>query len=127
MYEKITRKNSTIYNQLWINKIIEERHMELLPSRRISNLSIGEYIESIYLARFRDDNDNPIKISKSNSILFEQEWKEKFREEKLSLPAVSQSSKISLAEMMEIKYNEEQTTKVARIRKIEKCIQLNDK
>ena len=127
MYEKITRKNSTIYNQLWINKIIEERHMELLPSRRISNLSIGEYIESIYLARFRDDNDNPIKISKGNSILFEQEWKEKFREERLSLPVVGPHSRLSLAEMMEVKYNEEETTKIARQRKIEKCIQLNDK
>ena len=127
MNEKITRKNSTIYNQLWINKIIEERHMELLPSRRISNLSIGEYIEALYLAKFRDDNDNPIKISKGNSILFEQEWKEVFREEKISLPAVSQSSRISLAEMMEIKYNEEQSTKIAKQRKIEKCIQLNDK
>ena len=127
MYEKINKKNSIIFNQMWINKIIEERHMELLPSRRISNLSIGEYIESIYLAKFRDDNDNPIKISKGNSILLEQEWKEKFREEKISLPMRNNFSKYSLAERMEIKYNEIQVLKESQIKKIEKCIQLNDK
>ena len=126
MYEKITRKNSTIYNQLWINKIIEERHMELLPSKRINNLSIGEYIETIYNTKYNDSNDNPIKISKNNSILFEQEWKEKFREERLSLPTVTPNAKASLAELMEQKYIEKEEVEKRKKLKIEKCIQLND-
>ena len=125
MYEKITKKNSIIYNQLWINKIIEERHMELLPSHKISNLSIGEYIEALYITKFNDNNDNPIKISKSNSILLKREWQEKFREEKLSIPTVSMNSKLSLVELMEIKYKEIEVMKKNKIKKIEKCIQLN--
>ena len=127
MYEKITKKNSIIYNQMWINKIIEERHMQLLPFHKISNLSIGEYLEEIYLAKYSDTNDNPIKISKNNSILLEQEWKEKFKEEKLAIPSLSPNSKYSLVERMEIKYNEIQELKETKEKKIEKCILLNDK
>lgn len=124
--EKITKKNSIIFNQLWINKIIEERHMELLPSYKISNLSIGEYLETIYLSKYSDNNDNPIKISKSNSILLEQEWIEKFREEKISLPTIPPNSKANLVDMMEQKYNEIQSSKTNKQKRIEKCIKLND-
>ena len=127
--EKVTKKNSIIFNQMWINKIIEERHMELLPHHieRELGFSIGEIIEMRYLEKFGDINDNPIKISKKNSILFEREWKEKFREEKISLPMRNNFSKYSLAERMEIKYNEIQVLKESQTKKIEKCIQLNDR
>ena len=120
MYEKITKKNSIIFNQMWINKIIEERHMELLPHRieRELEFSIGEIIEIRYLSRYGDINDNPIKISKSNSILLEQEWKEKFREERISLPIVTQTSKVSLSELMEQKYSEIKEIEKRKILKI---------
>lgn len=48
MEEKITKKNSIIFNQLWINKVIEEGHIELLPSKKPENQSIGEYLEEKY-------------------------------------------------------------------------------
>ena len=43
--EKITKKNSILYNQLWINKAIEEGHMDFLPIHLLPNKSIGEEIE----------------------------------------------------------------------------------
>ena len=125
MYEKITRKNSIIYNQLWINKLIEERHIELLPFHKISNLSIGEYIETIYNKVYGENYIEPIKISKKNSLLFEREWIEKFKEEKLSLPTVNKNSTYSLAELMEIKYKEIEVMKENKQARIEKCLKLN--
>ena len=124
--QKITKKNSIIFNQMWINKIIEERHMELLPSSKIGNLSIGEYLELMYLIKYNDGNDNPIKISKSNSLLLEQEWRAKFSEERISLPIVTQNSKQCLVDLMEQKYKEKESIERVKILKIEKCIQLND-
>ena len=123
---KVTKKNSIIFNQMWVNKIIEERHMELLPSKRITNLSIGEYLEAVYLSKYSDGNDNPIKISKSNSLLLEQEWRAKFSEERMSIPALPPTSKLCLVELMEQKYNEKEAMEKNKIRIIEKCIQLND-
>ena len=123
---KVTKKNSIIFNQMWVNKIIEERHMELLPSKRITNLSIGEYLETVYLSKYSDGNDNPIKISKSNSLLLEQEWRAKFSEERMSIPALPPTSKLCLVELMEQKYNEKEAMEKNKIRIIEKCIQLND-
>jgi hypothetical protein len=45
---KITKKNSILYNQLWIKKAIEEGHINFLPVHKLPNKSIGEHIEIKY-------------------------------------------------------------------------------
>ena len=46
--EKITKKNSILYNQLWINKAIEEGNMDFIPVHKLPGKSIGECIEIKY-------------------------------------------------------------------------------
>ena len=35
--EKLTKKNSILYNQEWINKAIEEGYIEFIPTTKIPN------------------------------------------------------------------------------------------
>ena len=41
-------KDFALYNQLMINKALEEGHIDFLPNKRILNKSIGEWIELKY-------------------------------------------------------------------------------
>ncbi len=115
--EKLTKKNSIIFNQLWINKVIEEGRMDLLPSKLDNGMSIGEYLESKYE---ENENDSP-KITKKNSYLFEREWKKKFIKEGLHLPRRNKYSVFSYGEILEIRYNEIQILKEDNT---EKCLEL---
>ena len=117
--KKITRKNSIIYNQLWINKLIEDQRMDLLPSEKPRYmLSIGEYIALRY--SFIDDG---IKITKSNSLLFEKEWIKKFEEEKLKLSNIK-NREYSYGELLEIKYRELEI--LNKSNNPEKCLRLKN-
>jgi len=105
MQERLTKKNSIFFNQLWINKIIEEGRMDLLPSNRPDDgLSIGEYLEQEY--NESEDFKQTQKINKKNSLLYEREWILKFKEENLRLPKNHLSSMYSYGEILEIKYKE---------------------
>ncbi len=114
--EKLTKKNSIIFNQLWINKVIEEGRMNLLPSKLDNGMSIGEYLESKYEEK---ENDSP-KITKNNSYLFEREWKKKILKENIKAPK-HKTEKYSIGELCEIKYNEIQLFKENNK---EKCLEL---
>ena len=46
--EEYRKKDFALYNQLMINKAIEEGFIEFLPVKKISNKSIGEWIELKY-------------------------------------------------------------------------------
>ncbi len=121
--EKLTKKNSILYNQEWIKKAIEEGHIDFLPDKKIPNQSIGEYIEMRYHQLYHEEfekayhngylnhyqhliSDTP-KITKRNSLLFLREWLLKIREEEIPIidcstgniikrltPSVSSSSNI---------------------------------
>ena len=121
--EKITKKNSILYNQLWINKAIEEGHMDFLPVNILPNKSIGEYIEIKYnqlekhqklLKNSADTNEfiyidklynETPKVTKKNSLLFTIEWISKYKEEGLEIPKYI-PSKYSLGEILELRYFE---------------------
>lgn len=46
--EKINNTNSVLWNQEWINKAIEEGHINFLPVHKFPKRSIGEHIEIKY-------------------------------------------------------------------------------
>ena len=124
MEEKLTKKNSIFFNQLWINKIIEEGKMELLPyTKPENNLSIGEYLEQEYNEL---ENINPTpKITKKNSLLYEREWMKKYKEENLRLPKNHLSSMYSYGEILEIKYKEIEFMRSYKENNKEKSLKLN--
>ena len=124
MMEKITKKNSIIFNQLWINKIIEEGNMKLLPHIKPGTLSIGEYLEQQYQ---NIEDQEQIKINKNNSILFQIEWIRKYNEEGLEIPRKKLTNKYSLGEILELKYFEKEIFIKSREQEKIKCIQLNSK
>ena len=105
--EKLTKGNSILYNQLWINKAIEEGNIIFLPTRRPLNISIGEYIEKAYETKPEKEFN---KITKRNSLLFEREWREKAREEGIPIPNRRVSTIYSLGEILELKYFERKIT-----------------
>lgn len=97
----INKKNSILFNQEWINKIIEEGRLDLLPSKKPEDgTSIGEYLEVKY--KNTKKNTNP-KITANNSLLYNKEWAAKFREEKIKV-AKYHSEKYSLGEYLATKY-----------------------
>ena len=104
--EKITKKNSIIYNQLWINKAIEDGNMSFIPIENHVKLrqSIGEYIEE----KYKDYKDSP-KITKHNSLLFEIEWIKKAKEDNLRIP--KPTSKYTRGEILELLYFEKEILK----------------
>lgn len=99
---KITKKNSILYNQLWINKAIEDNNYKFIPIEEHIKLnkSIGEYIEEKY-TNYKEEN----KVTKHNSILFNQEWIKKYKEEGLRIPKYI-PNKYSIGEVLSLKYFE---------------------
>ncbi len=102
--EKLSKKNSILYNQLWINKAIEDGNICFLPHNKPKNKSIGEYIEEKYNESKNNEN---IKITTKNSILYELEWRKKYLEENLTLPRIK-SNKYSFGELLALKYFEKE-------------------
>lgn len=120
--EKLTKKNSIIYNQLWITKAIEEGHIDFLPVHKLPGKSIGEHIEMRYnqlynneFTKYRnydslDDyyrllSESP-KVTKKESLLFTREWIRKFEEEGRYVPNRRLCQNYSLGEILELKYYE---------------------
>ena len=103
---KITKKNSILYNQLWINKAIEDGNMSYIPIGNHIQLgkSIGEYIEE----RYKNFKESP-KITKHNSLLFEIEWIKKAQEDNLKIP--KPTSKYTRGEILELLYFEKELLK----------------
>lgn len=121
MEDKLTKKNSIFFNQLWINKIIEEGRIDLLPCNKPENgLSIGEYLEEKY--NNEKEYERP-KITKKNSILYEREWIKKYQEEGLHI--IKHKSKIyCIGELLAIKYFEREMILNYKNTEKDKCLEL---
>ena len=104
MSEKITKKNSIIFNQLWINKAIEDGNSFVLISKKEEDRSIGEIIEERYLEE--DLEPKSRKVTEHDSILFQREWLKKYREEGLPIPNRKVALKFSLGQILALKYFE---------------------
>lgn len=98
MENKITKKNSIFFNQLWINKAIEDGNSHLLIYEKDPNKSIGEIIEDAYLEE--DLEPKTPKVTRNKSLLFQREWVIKYREENLPMPKRVVSTKYSLGEIL---------------------------
>ena len=108
--EKITKKNSILYNQLWINKAIEEGHMDFLPIFKSNSISIGEYIEMKYEQYEKNiPPSKTTKITKHNSLLFEIEWIRKATEDNIRIP--KPTTKYRRGEILELLYFERELMK----------------
>ena len=106
MSEKITKKNSVLFNQLWIKKAIEDGNSFVLISKKKDNRSIGEIIETRYLEE--DLEPKSKKVTEHDSILFQREWIEKYRQEHLPIPNRRLSSKHSLGQTLSFLYSEKE-------------------
>ena len=107
---KITKKNSILYNQLWINKAIEEGHMDFLPIFKSNSISIGEYIEVKYEQYEKNIPQlKTTKITKHNSLLFEIEWIRKATEDNIRIP--KPTTKYTRGEILELLYFERELMK----------------
>lgn len=104
MENKITKKNSIFFNQLWINKAIEDGNSHLLIYKKDPNKSIGEIIEERYIKE--DLEPKSKKVTEHDSILFQREWIEKYREEGLPIPNRRVALKYSLGQILALKYFE---------------------
>ena len=104
MCEKITKKNSILFNQLWINKAIEDGNSFVLISKKEDDKSIGEIIEERYIEE--DLEPKSKKVTEHDSILFQREWIEKYREEGLPIPNRRVALKYSLGQILALKYFE---------------------
>ena len=124
MTEKITKKNSLFFNQCWINKAIEEGNMKFLPCKKQNNMSIGEIIEYNYNLTVEQEQ---IKITKSNSILFTKEWIKKYKEEGLEIPNRILGINHSLGEQLELLYFEREKLKEYREKEKSKALELHRK
>lgn len=116
--EQLTKKNSILYNQEWINKAIEEGHMDFIPVHKFPNKSIGEHIEIKYNQLYNEEfdkhlhngtleeykhfiNESP-KVTKRESLLFIRECIKKAREEGIPLPNRRISLHYNIGEIMEL-------------------------
>ena len=106
MNEKITKKNSILFNQLWINKAIEDGNSFVLIYNKSDDRSIGEIIEERYLEE--DLEPKSKKVTEHDSILFQREWMSKFREENLAIPNRRLSTKHSLGQTLSFLYREKE-------------------
>ena len=106
MSEKITKKNSVLFNQLWIKKAIEDGNSFVLISKKKDNRSIGEIIETRYLEE--DLEPKSKKVTEHDSILFQREWIEKYRQEHLPIPNRRLSSKHSLGQTLSFLYSQKE-------------------
>ena len=97
----INKKNSILFNQEWINKVIEEGRMDLLPYKKLEDgTSIGEFLE----AEYRKKREYPkAKVTSKNSLLYDKEWTLKFKEEHIQILKYT-SDKYSLGEHLADKY-----------------------
>lgn len=122
MNEKITKKNSILFNQLWINKAIEDGNSFVLLDRKPGDYSIGEIIE----ARYENENLEPKskKVTEHDSILFQREWIEKYRQEHLPIPNRRLSSKHSLGQTLSFIYSQKQFREKFKERQKEKVLEL---
>lgn len=122
MSEKITKKNSIIFNQLWINKAIEDGNSFVLISKKKDNRSIGEIIEARYLEE--DLEPKSKKVTEHDSILFQREWIEKYRQEHLPIPNRRLSSKHSLGQTLSFLYSQKEFRENFKEREKEKVLEL---
>ena len=122
MNEKITKKNSILFNQLWINKAIEDGNSFVLISKKEDDKSIGEIIEE----RYKEEDLEPKskKVTEHDSILFQREWIEKYREEGLPIPNRRVALKYSLGQILALKYFEIEMRKKFKEREKEKVLEL---
>ena len=122
MCEKITKKNSILFNQLWINKAIEDGNSFVLISKKEDDKSIGEIIEE----RYKEEDLEPKskKVTEHDSILFQREWIEKYREEGLPIPNRRVALKYSLGQILALKYFEIEMRKKFKEREKEKVLEL---
>lgn len=122
MSEKITKKNSILFNQLWINKAIEDGNSFVLISKKEDDKSIGEIIEE----RYKEEDLEPKskKVTEHDSILFQREWIEKYREEGLPIPNRRVALKYSLGQILALKYFEIEMRKKFKEREKEKVLEL---
>lgn len=88
------------YNKFWINKAIEDGNIDFLPPYKIPNNLIGYYIENKY------KNQNNIKITKKNSLLYTREWLLAAKELEIPIPnrKVCNRECYSLGELIELSY-----------------------
>ena len=122
MNEKITKKNSILFNQLWINKAIEDGNSFVLIYNKSDDRSIGEIIEERYLEE--DLEPKSKKVTEHNSILFQKEWMSKFREENLAIPNRRLSTKHSLGQTLSFIYSQKQFREKFKERQKEKVLEL---
>ncbi len=122
MCEKITKKNSILFNQLWINKAIEDGNSFVLISKKEDDKSIGEIIEERYIEE--DLEPKSKKVTEHDSILFQREWIEKYREEGLPIPNRRVALKYSLGQILALKYSEIEMRKMFKEREKEKVLEL---
>ena len=122
MSEKITKKNSVLFNQLWIKKAIEDGNSFVLISKKEDDKSIGEIIEE----RYKEEDLEPKskKVTEHDSILFQREWIEKYREEGLPIPNRRVALKYSLGQILALKYSEIEMRKMFKEREKEKVLEL---
>ncbi len=122
MSEKITKKNSVLFNQLWIKKAIEDGNSFVLISKKEDDKSIGEIIEE----RYKEEDLEPKskKVTEHDSILFQREWIEKYREEGLPIPNRRVALKYSLGQILALKYFEIEMRKKFKEREKEKVLEL---
>lgn len=118
--EEYKKKDFALYNQLMIDKAIKEGYLEFLPVKKISNKSIGEWIELKYNQLYNEEFDryyqngwlneydrligNKPKITKKNSLLYTKEWI--LAAKKLGIPIpnrkVCNRENYSLGELLEL-------------------------
>lgn len=122
MNEKITKKNSILFNQLWINKAIEDGNSFVLIYNKSDDRSIGEIIEERYLEE--DLEPKSKKVTEHDSILFQREWMSKFREENLAIPNRRLSTKHSLGQTLSFIYSQKQFREKIKERQKEKVLEL---
>ena len=120
--KKITKKNSILFNQLWINKAIEDGNSFVLIYNKSDDRSIGEIIEERYLEE--DLEPKSKKVTEHDSILFQKEWMSKFREENLAIPNRRLSTKHSLGQTLSFIYSQKQFREKIKERQKEKVLEL---
>ena len=122
MNEKITKKNSILFNQLWINKALEDGNSFVLISKKEDDRSIGEIIEERYIKE--DLEPKSKKVTEHDSILFQKEWIEKYKEEGLSIPNRRVALKYSLGQILSLKYFELEMRENFKASQKEKVLEL---
>ena len=122
MSKKITKKNSILFNQLWINKAIEDGNSFVLISKKEDDRSIGEIIEERYLEE--DLEPKSRKVTEHDSLLYQREWLKKYREEGLPIPNRKVAGKYSLGQILALKHFELEIRESFKEREKEKVLEL---